>query len=280
MAPDFLRHNRKFPFKIWTKAVQWNDERIVGASAFAAQHPHRSRLTASLHVMRILIIEDEPVLADGLTRSLRHADYAVDCASDGVEADHVLAAQKYDLVILDLGLPKLDGFEVLRRLRHRGSRVPVLVLTARDRVDDRVKGLDLGADDYLSKPFELAELEARVRALIRRGHSGGGSVLSHGALSLDTAGRRAMLNGEPLDLSARELGVLEVLMLRSGRVVNKEQLAEQLYGWDEEVGANAIEVYVHRLRRKLEPAGVVIRTIRGLGYLLEKHPHGEQRAPG
>ena len=223
--------------------------------------------------MRILIVEDDPVLADGLTRSLRHADYAVDFVNDGLEADLVLAAQKYDLVILDLGLPRLDGLEVLRRLRHRGSGVPVLVLTARDTLDDRVKGLDLGADDYLSKPFELAELEARVRALIRRGHSGGGSRLSHGALSLDTVGRRATLNGEPLDLSARELGVLEVLMLRSGWVVNKEQLAEQLYGWDEEVGANAIEVYVHRLRRKLEPAGVTIRTIRGLGYLLEKESH-------
>ena len=224
--------------------------------------------------MRILIAEDDPVLADGLTRSLRHADYAVDFVNEGGEADHVLSTQNYDLVILDLGLPRLDGFEVLRRLRHRGSRVPVLVLTARDALDDRVKGLDLGADDYITKPFELAELEARVRALIRRGHSGGGSVLTHGALSVDTVGRRALLNGEPLDLSARELGVLEVLMMRSGRVVNKEQLAEQLYGWDEEVGANAIEVYVHRLRRKLEPAGVAIRTIRGLGYLLEKSPHG------
>jgi two-component system OmpR family response regulator len=220
--------------------------------------------------MRILIVEDEPVLADGLTRSLRQSDYAVDCTGSGNDADHILATQSYDLVILDLGLPQLDGLEVLRRLRHRGSRVPVLVLTARDTLDDRVKGLDLGADDYLSKPFELAELEARVRALIRRGHSGGGSLLSHGTLSVDTAGRRVMLNGEPLELSARELGVLEVLMLRTGRVVNKEQLAEQLYGWDEEVGANAIEVYVHRLRRKLEPAGVKIRTIRGLGYLLEK----------
>jgi two-component system OmpR family response regulator len=220
--------------------------------------------------MRILIVEDQPVLADGLTRSLRQSDYAVDCSGNGSEADHILATQTYDLVILDLGLPQLDGLEILRRLRHRGSRVPVLVLTARDTLDDRVKGLDLGADDYLSKPFELAELEARVRALIRRGHSGGGSLLTHGTLSVDTAGRRAMLNGEPLELSARELGVLEVLMLRTGRVVNKEQLAEQLYGWDEEVGANAIEVYVHRLRRKLEPAGVKIRTIRGLGYLLEK----------
>jgi two-component system OmpR family response regulator len=225
--------------------------------------------------MRILIAEDDPVLADGLTRSLHQADYAVDCVGTGDQADHVLLAQNYDLVILDLGLPKLDGFEVLRRLRHRGSKIPVLVLTARDGLDERVRGLDLGADDYLTKPFDLPELEARVRALIRRGQSGGGSILTHGMLQLDTAGRRATLSGAPLDLSARELGVLEVLMLRSGRVVNKEQLAEQLYGWDEEVGANAIEVYVHRLRRKLEPAGVVIRTIRGLGYLLEKSPHAQ-----
>ncbi len=220
--------------------------------------------------MRVLIVEDDPVLADGLMRSLRHADYAVDCVSNGAEADHVLAAQAYDLVILDVGLPGLDGFEVLRRLRRRGVAAPVLVLTARDALPDRVKGLDLGADDYMIKPFDLPELEARIRALIRRGQSGGSSVLSHGALVVDTAGRRATLAGEPLDLSARELGVLEVLMLRSGRVVNKEQLAEQLYGWDEEVGPNAIEVYVHRLRKKLEPAGVSIRTIRGLGYLLEK----------
>ncbi len=225
--------------------------------------------------MRILIAEDDPVLADGLTRSLHQSDYAVDCVGTGDQADHVLLAQNYDLVILDLGLPKLDGFEVLRRLRHRGSKVPVLVLTARDGLDERVRGLDLGADDYLTKPFDLPELEARVRALIRRGQSGGGSILTHGTLQLDTAGRRATLSGAPLDLSARELGVLEVLMHRSGRVVNKEQLAEQLYGWDEEVGANAIEVYVHRLRRKLEPAGVVIRTIRGLGYLLEKSPHAQ-----
>jgi two-component system OmpR family response regulator len=224
--------------------------------------------------VRILIVEDDPVLADGLTRSLRAADFAVDCAADGSEADHVLASRQYDLVILDLGLPRLDGFEVLRRLRRRGSRVPVLVLTARDALEDRVRGLDLGADDYLTKPFDLPELEARVRALIRRGQSGGPSLITHGSLTLDTAGHRATLNGEPLELSARELGVLEVLMLRSGRVVNKEQLADQLYGWDEEVGPNAIEVYVHRLRRKLEPAGVTIRTIRGLGYLLERPAGG------
>ena len=144
------------------------------------------------------------------------------------------------------------------------------MLTARDALADRVKGLDLGADDYLTKPFDLPELEARVRALIRRGQSGGSSLLTHGPLTLDTSGRRVTLDGAPLELSARELGVLEVLMLRSGRVVNKEQLAEQLYGWEDEVGSNAIEVYVHRLRKKLEPAGVAIRTIRGLGYLLEK----------
>ncbi|MEK7834985.1 MAG: response regulator transcription factor, partial [Pseudomonadota bacterium] len=149
---------------------------------------------------------------------------------------------------------------------------PVLVLTAHDALADRVKGLDLGADDYLTKPFELPELEARVRALIRRGQSGGSSLLTHGPLVLDTSGRRATLDHDALELSARELGVLEVLMLRSGRVVSKEQLAEQLYGREDEVGSNAIEVYVHRLRRKLEPAGVAIRTIRGLGYLLEKNP--------
>jgi two-component system OmpR family response regulator len=198
----------------------------------------------------------------------------VDSATDGAEADQILSTHSFDLVILDLGLPKLEGYEVLRRLRRRGSKTPVLILTALDALEDRVKGLDLGADDYLTKPFDLPELEARVRALIRRGHSGGGSLLSHGALTLDIAGRRALLDGEPLELSAREIGVLEVLMLRSGRVVNKDQLAEELYGWDEEVSANAIEVYVHRLRRKLEPAGVTIRTIRGLGYLLEKPAAG------
>jgi two-component system, OmpR family, response regulator len=223
--------------------------------------------------MRLLIVEDHPILANGLITALKGADYAVDHAATGEQADHMLATQHYDAVILDIGLPKLDGYEVLRRMRRKGSKTPVLMLTARDALEDRVKGLDLGADDYLTKPYDLPELEARVRALIRRGQSGGGADLIHGDLTLDTAGRRATIKDTPLDLSARELGVLEVLMLRAGRVVSKEQLAEQLYGWGEEVGVNAIEVYVHRLRKKLEPAGINVRTIRGLGYLLEKAAH-------
>ncbi len=220
--------------------------------------------------MRILIAEDDSVLADGLTRSLRQGDYAVDCVSDGLAADHALSSQSYDLAILDLGLPRLDGFEVLKRLRRRASTIPVLVLTARDGLPDRVRGLDLGADDYMTKPFELPELEARVRALIRRGQAGGSAIIAHGKLRLDTVGRRVTVDDQPLELSARELGVLEVLIMRNGRVVSKDQLAEKLYSWDDDVGANAIEVCVHRLRKKIEPAGIAIRTIRGLGYLLEK----------
>ncbi|HMD53496.1 MAG TPA: response regulator transcription factor [Phycisphaerae bacterium] len=226
--------------------------------------------------MRILIVEDDPVLADGLTRSLQHAGYVVDCSRDGEQADYALTVQNHDLVILDLGLPKIDGFEILKRLRRRDT-TPVMVLTARDALDDRVRGLDLGADDYMIKPFDLPELEARVRALIRRGQSGGGALIECGELMFDTNGRRTFLNKQPLELSARELAVLEVLMLRSGRVVNKEQLLEKIYSEEDEVGANAIEVCVHRLRKKLEPAGVVVRTIRGLGYLLEKQSRSDQK---
>lgn len=220
--------------------------------------------------MRILIAEDDPLLADGLTRSLRSGEYAVDCVHDGASADHALSTQTYDLAIVDLGLPRLDGFEVLKRLRRRAATPPVLILTARDALQDRVRGLDLGADDYMTKPFELPELEARVRALIRRTVAGGNTLIRHGRLALDTTGRRVTVDDQPLDLTARELGVLEVLMLRSGRVVSKDQITEKLYSWNEEVGANAIEVCVHRLRKKIEPAGISIRTIRGLGYLMEK----------
>src|SRR5207237_2119863 len=183
-----------------------------------------------------------------------------------------LAANQFDLLILDLGLPKKSGLVVLKRLRAGDSRLPVLILTALDGVSDRVRGLDAGADDYLAKPFDLAELEARVRALTRRGMSGAATLLRHGALAYDQVGRVARLNGEPLELSARELNLLEILLQRSGRLVSKDQLVSHLCEWGAEVSPNAIEVYVHRLRKKLEPGGVHIVTIRGLGYRLEKTP--------
>ena len=223
--------------------------------------------------MRILVVEDDSVLRDGLTRSLRNAGYAVDTAQDGKIADDLLSVHTFDLLVLDLGLPGVDGLEVLRRLRRRGSAVPVLILTARDSVEDRVAGLDLGADDYMVKPFNLAELEARTRALVRRVQSAATARITHAALTLDTVARRAFVGSEALDLSAREVALLEALLLSTGRVVSKDQLADRLYGVSDEVGPNAIEVFVHRLRRKIEPAGVVIRTIRGLGYLVEKPSH-------
>lgn len=220
--------------------------------------------------MRILIAEDDALLADGLTRSLRQSGYAVDCVRTGTEADSALSAEEFDLLILDLGLPRLAGIEVLKRLRARGSRVPVLILTALDGVRDRVRGLDNGADDYLAKPFALVELEARVRALTRRGMSGAPTLLHHGPLGYDQVGKVATLNGQTLDLSGRELALLEILLQRAGRMVAKEALVEHLCAWGEEVSTNAIEVYVHRLRKKLEAGGVRILTVRGLGYCLEK----------
>ncbi|MDV2216913.1 response regulator transcription factor [Burkholderia pseudomallei] len=230
--------------------------------------------------MRILIAEDDSILADGLTRSLRQSGYAVDHVRNGVEADTALSMQTFDLLILDLGLPRMSGLEVLRRLRARNSNLPVLILTAADSVDERVKGLDLGADDYMAKPFALNELEARVRALTRRGAGGGPTVVRHGSLSFDQVGRIAYANERVLELSARELGLLEVLLQRIGRLVSKEQLVDHLCEWGEEVSNNAIEVYVHRLRKKIEPSGVRITTVRGLGYGLEKAaPAGASDAP-
>jgi len=220
--------------------------------------------------MRILIAEDDPVLADGLSRSLRAAGYAVDCVHAGDDADSALLAQPYDLVILDLGLPRLTGLEVLRRMRGRRVATPVLILTAADSVEQRVQGLDHGADDYMAKPFALSELEARVRALTRRALGTAQNLLEHGALCFDPVGRVATIHGTPLDLSARELGLLETLLQRNGRLVSKEQLVDHLCEWGDEVSNNAIEVYVHRLRRKLEPGGIRIATVRGLGYCLER----------
>jgi two-component system OmpR family response regulator len=220
--------------------------------------------------VRILIAEDDRVLADGLSRSLRAGGYAVDVVEAGHDAESALLAQPYDLVILDLGLPGLSGLEVLRRLRARRNLVPVLVLTAADSVDQRVQGLDLGADDYMAKPFALTELEARVRALTRRALGNSQNLLRHGNLSLDPVGRVASINDIALDLSGRELGLLETLLQRAGRLVSKEQLVDHLCEWGDEVSNNAIEVYVHRLRKKLEPGGVRIATVRGLGYCLER----------
>lgn len=219
--------------------------------------------------MRILLVEDDKVLADALSRALVQSAHAVDVAGTGEDADRALALAIYDLAILDIGLPGINGLEVLRRLRARKSRIPVLMLTALDAPQDQVRGLDLGADDYLAKPFDLPVLEARVRALLRRG-SHSTPFLEHGLLRFDTVGRRVFHGKTALDLSPRELAVLELLLLREGRVVSKEQIVNHLYGWGDEVGANAIEVYVYRLRRKLEPFGCEIRTVRGMGYLMER----------
>jgi len=224
--------------------------------------------------MRILIAEDDAVLADGLSRSLRTGGYAVDVVACGAAADAALSAQPFDLLILDIGLPRLSGLEVLKRLRGRNSTVPVLILTAADSVEQRVKGLDLGADDYMAKPFALSELEARARALTRRATGSAQTLLRHGRLTFDQVGHVAHLDGQALELSARELSLLEVLLQRPGRVVSKEQLVDHLCSWGEEVSTNAIEVYVHRLRKKIEAAGVHIITVRGLGYYLERFGDG------
>lgn len=219
--------------------------------------------------MRVLLAEDDRIIADGLVRSLRKAGYAIDSVSNGADADAALASQQFDLLILDLGLPRLSGIEVLRRLRARKATMPVLILTAQDGVEDRVRGLDAGADDYMTKPFALPELEARVRALTRRG-TGMPTCIEFGALIYDQADRQVKIDGQTVDLSARELALLEILLLRAGRLVSKEQLVDHLCAWGEEVSTNAIEVYVHRLRKKIDASGIKIATLRGLGYCLEK----------
>jgi two-component system, OmpR family, response regulator len=220
--------------------------------------------------MRILVVEDDSVLAAALTRALNQSAYAVDLVGDGEAANEALATTAYDLVVLDIALPKVDGMAVLRRLRDRRSPTPVLILTARDTLEDRVSGLDSGADDYMTKPFDLPEFEARVRALIRRGQFNANNDMTHGRLRFDTVARRLFHDDSPVDMSGRELALTELLLARQGRVVSKEQMIDQLFGFGDEVGSNAIEVYVHRVRRKLEPFGVEIRTVRGMGYLLDR----------
>ncbi|MBX9811906.1 MAG: response regulator transcription factor [Burkholderiales bacterium] len=223
--------------------------------------------------MRILITEDDMALAEALRFSLTQAGYAVDWVANGAAADEALKEDIFGLLILDLGLPRLDGFEVLRRLRRRNSSMPVLILSGREKPEEKVMGLDLGADDYLVKPFSLNELQARVRALLRRGQGGMSPVISYGELNFDTVGRTASIDGKTLQLSLHEIGVLEVLLHRFGRVVSKEQLVEQLYSYDKEVSHNAIEVYVHRLRKKIAGTGVTVRTLYGRGYLLDYVSH-------
>jgi two-component system OmpR family response regulator len=221
--------------------------------------------------MRILIAEDDQVLADGLLRSLRASGYAVDQVGSGSEADAALASHEFDLPDPGPG-PAQDAW--LRRAAQAAraglGSVPVLILTAADSVEQRVKGLDLGADDYMAKPFSLQELEARVRALTRRGLGTASSVIKHGPLTFDATGRVAYINDQMIELSARELSLLEVLLQRAGRLVSKDQLVERLCEWGEEVSNNAIEVYIHRLRKKIEQGPVRIATVRGLGYCLEK----------
>ncbi|MGI4811998.1 MAG: response regulator [Janthinobacterium lividum] len=220
--------------------------------------------------MRILIAEDDSILAQALLRSLRHSGYAVDHVRTGLDADNALMLETFDLLILDLLLPQLSGRDVLIRLRARNSSLPVLALSVAGDTQLCVDALDLGADDCMSKPLALTEFAARVRALTRRGNGGGPTLVHHGSLDFDRVGRIATVAGRKLDLSSRELGLLEVLLQRSGRLVSKEQLVGHLCAWGEEVTNNAIEVYVHRLRKKIAPSGVRIVTARGLGYCLEK----------
>lgn len=219
--------------------------------------------------MRILLVEDHPELAASVAVALKCEGWTVDVLHDGAAADHALACEDYALAILDVGLPRMDGLSVLARLRERGAKLPVLMLTARGEVKDRVHGLNLGADDYLAKPFELAELEARVKALLRRAVLGGERQLRCGDLLYEPGSRRFSLGGGRLALTSREHSVLEALIARPGRVMSKEQLADQVFGLDDDAGPDAIEIYVHRVRKKLEGSTAHIVTFRGLGYLLE-----------
>lgn len=215
-------------------------------------------------------MEDDPALSSSLMAGLQQMGFAVVLSQNGAEADAILGVRVFDAIVLDLGLPGLSGMEVLKRFRKHNTITPVLVLTARDSLQDKVAGLKAGADDYVLKPFEFEELDARLHALLRRTQSERSGFLEVGDLRLDKKARQVFFCGQPLDMSSREVAVLELLMVRCGRVASKDQIAEHLTGLDEEIGQNAVEVYVHRLRKKLEPLGVVVRTLRGLGYLLEK----------
>lgn len=220
--------------------------------------------------MRILVVEDDRLLGDGLQAGLRSSGFAVDWVRDGHAALLALAAESFTAVVLDLGLPGVDGLSVLQTLRARGDRVPVLVLTARDQVADRIRGLDTGADDYVVKPFDLDELAARLRALVRRSQGRAAACLYHGDIVLDPAARSVTLKGEAVSLTGREFDLLQTLLDAAGRVLTRRMLEEQLYAWGDGVDSNALEVHVHHLRRKL--GSDLIRTVRGVGYLVEEAP--------
>ena len=216
--------------------------------------------------MRLLLVEDDPIIGDGVRRGLHQDGYAVDWVQSGDDAALALEHLVYDLVLLDLGLPGKPGLELLRELRRAGNAVPVMILTALDAVAERIAGLDAGADDYLVKPFDLDELAARIRAVVRRRQGRSEPLLVHGALQLNPATRETLWQGRPIALSGREFHLLEALLERPGAVLSRAQLEERLYGWGEEVESNAVEVYIHKLRRKL--GADFIRTVRGVGYLL------------
>lgn len=218
--------------------------------------------------MRILLVEDDPELGDGLTVGLRQAGFAVDWLRDGHSADQALQSESFDLIVLDLGLPRLSGMEVLNRARGRGQSMPILILTARDATGDKVSGLDAGADDYLVKPIDLDELSARIRALTRRSAGRAAPLLTHGNLSIDLAAHCVTLAGEEVELSSREFSLLQILIENSGRVLTRTQLEQSIYGWRDEPDSNALEVHIHHLRKKL--GSDLIRTLRGVGYTISK----------
>ncbi len=218
--------------------------------------------------MRILVVEDDALLGDGIQAGLKQQGFGVDWVRDGVAAAHAVECEPYAAVVLDLGLPRRSGLDVLKHLRQANNPLPVLILTARDTVEDRITGLDAGADDYLIKPFDLGELSARLRALIRRASGQAAAVLTVDALSLDPAARTVSYRGEPKILSAREFDLLQVFMANAGRVLSREQLASALYAWGEEIESNAIDVHLHHLRKKLSPD--IVQTLRGVGYLMPK----------
>jgi len=218
--------------------------------------------------MRVLVVEDDALLGDAIQAGLKQSGYAVDWMKDGASAEQALTTEPYAAVVLDLGLPRLSGLEVLRRLRSRNTPTPVLILTAMDTVDDRIKGLDAGADDYLVKPFDMGELAARLRALIRRASGKTEPLLEVAGVRLDPAAHSVLYLDKPVELSAREFALLHALMLNAGKVLSRAQLEEQLYAWGDEIESNVVEVHVHHLRRKLFPG--LIETIRGVGYLMPR----------